>query len=156
MSTSLRNAILRTIRAFPGGWDSISAALGMTRNQLENRVYERRDQELGAHTILMMQKLTNTTYIIEHLAIESGGTFVRYPDMNHLEGDEAQEKLQELVVEIGELFSTYRDVMEDHVITDKEQDQLNAIVDKINRTTLEFKSLTYQYHGKPRSEVRND
>jgi hypothetical protein len=147
VSTSFRDSVLKTIRAFPGGWDAVSAALGMTRNQLENRVYERRDQELGSHAWLMMQKFTNTHHVIAHLAVESGGTFVKLPDLGNLCENAAQEKLQELVVEIGQLFSTYREAMEDHLITDKEQGRLNEIVDQINRTTLEFKALTLKCHG---------
>lgn len=139
--SGLRQAYLKTIRAFPGGWDAMCAALGMTRDALENRVYERRGQDVTVQTALMMQSFAGTTSVVEAMAVESGGVFVKLPAQDDVSEEVASAKFQELVEEVGELSKEFRAAMADHKISGKEQVRINDVIDRINRTTGEFRAL---------------
>lgn len=143
---TLRQAYLATIRAFPGGWDAMAAALGMTRDALENRIYERRGQDVTQQTALMMQSFTNSTAIAEAFSFESGGVFLLLPHGEELTEDVATLKFQELVEEVGELSKEFRAAMADHKITGKEQAKINHVIDRINRTTSEFRAVVKQFY----------
>ena len=65
------------IKVFPRGWDAIAAALEMTRNALENRIYETKRQTMSAETALVLQKMTGSTLFAEAVASLSGGAFVK-------------------------------------------------------------------------------
>jgi Sec-independent protein translocase protein TatA len=146
VSGLLKQSYLRTIRAFPGGWDAMCAALGMTRDALENRVYERRGQDVTVQTALMMQSFANTTAIAEAIAVESGGVFVKLPAFGVVSEAVATAKFQELVEEVGELSKEFRTAMADHKVNGKEQVRINDVIDRINRTTGEFRALVKQFY----------
>ena len=56
----MRKAYLSMIRAFPGGWDAMAGALGMSRDALENRIYERKGQSVLVETALQMQQFSSS------------------------------------------------------------------------------------------------
>ena len=143
---TLKQAYLKIIKAFPGGWDAMASALGMTRDALENRIYERRGQDLTVQTALMMQSFTNSTAFAEVIASESGGVFVKLPHVGDISEEMATAKFQLLVEEVGELSKEFRMAMEDHVLTRKEQMRLNDVIDRINRTTMEFRALLKPFY----------
>ena len=150
---NLRQAYIATIKAFPGSWDTMSAALAMTRDALENRIYERRGQDLTQQTALQMQIFSNTTYIAEAFAIESGGTFMKLPCVEHVGDEQVAAKFQELVEEIGLLSAKFRAATKDGFIDKKEEATIDGIVDAIHRTTAEFKALSKKYNGMHRHVV---
>ena len=143
---TLKQAYLKIIKAFPGGWDAMASALGMTRDALENRIYERRGQDLTVQTALMMQSFTNSTAFAEVIASESGGVFVAMPHVGELNKDVASAKFQELVEEVGELSKEFRHAVEAHHLSGKEQIRINDVIDRINRTTIEFHSVVKQFY----------
>ena len=122
-------------------------ALGMTRDALENRVYERRGQDLTQQTALQMQIFSNTTFIAEAFAAESGGTFLKLPCVEHVGDEVVAAKFQELVEEIGALSAKFRLAVKDGFINKKEEESLDSIVDDIHRTTSEFQALSKKYNG---------
>lgn len=62
---NIRKAYLAMIKEYPGGWDAMSAALGMTRDALENRIYERKGQSVLVETALQMQIFSASSHFAD-------------------------------------------------------------------------------------------
>jgi hypothetical protein len=143
----IRKAYLSMIKAFAGGWDAIAPALGMSRDALENRIYERKGQGLLVETAMQMQAFTGTTYFAQAVAAESGGTFVKLPNVDHIDNQDLFAKFTELQVELGQWsakFSEY--TANDGEIDSRERADLSAIVDEIHRTMDEMRALTFRLY----------
>ena len=142
----LREAYLKMIRAFNGGWDAIAPALGMTRNALQNRIYENQGQRLHVETALAMQAMSGTTHFAEAIATASGGTFVALPSIDAIENDSIQSKFNEAYAELGRLFNTFVAAAEDGVIDDKERRQLQALGEDMHRKTEQLLALMFHVY----------
>jgi hypothetical protein len=145
----IRKAYLSMIKAFAGGWDAISPALAMTRDALENRIYERKGQGLLVETAMQMQVFSGTTYFAQAVAAESGGTFLKLPNVDHVDNDSILNKMNELHVELGQWcqkFSEYTN--NDGQIDPRERADLSAIVDEVHRTLDEMRALTFRVYCK--------
>lgn len=140
---NLRQAYLGMIKAFPGGWDSIAAALGMTRDALENRVYERRNQTVSVDLAQQMQKFSGTTLFAEAIAAESGGVFTRLVDVAAITDENLHEKFQELYKNLGILSSQYIEFTSDNDINKAERAKLEATADQIHKTIQELMGLMF-------------
>jgi hypothetical protein len=53
------------IATYPGGWAAMAAALGMTKDALENCVYERKGQQINVHTAMQLQAFSQTEFFAE-------------------------------------------------------------------------------------------
>lgn len=143
---NLRQAYLRMIKAFPGGWDAMSGALGMSRDALENRIYERKGQGVSVDTALQMQEFSQTMMFTEAICTASGGTFVKLPCIDHIGNEEISEKYHEAFEQLGLLSSEYRRATKDGVVTPKERENLNAIIDKMHMIMDEIRALTFKFY----------
>lgn len=143
---TLREAFQKMIQAFPGGWESMAAALGMNVTKLENRVYERNGQEMGVRTARLMQEFSRTTFFVEALCAQSGGTFLKLPNFDHLDESAADAKIRQLVVQLGKLTAEFNKATEDRKISKSEHRKIDAIVDDLHKTIDEFKAITYRVH----------
>lgn len=134
------------IRAFPGGWDAISGALGMSRNGLENRVYERKGQGVNVDTALQLQAFSGTTLFAEAVAASSGGAFVKLPaDM--ADGNEAlAKKFREVYVRLGGFAARFEEATADDVIDARERVDLDAEMDGVQKALAEMMALTYRVY----------
>jgi len=137
------------IKAFPGGWDAIAAALGMSRNGLENRVYERKGQGVAVDTALQLQAFSGTTLFAEAVAASSGGAFVKLPaDLS--EGNEVlAKKFREVYVRLGGFAARFEEATADDVIDDRERADLDAIMDGLHKSLAEMMALTYRVYCAP-------
>lgn len=140
----IRKAYLSMIKAFQGGWDAIAPALGMSRDALENRIYERKGQGVLVETAMQMQKFSGTTFFAQAVAAESGGTFVKLPDMDHVDNDDILAKMNELHIELGQWSQKFAEATRDGEIDNRERADLSAIVDEMHRTINELKALTFR------------
>lgn len=143
---NLRQAYLGMIKSFPGGWDAICGALGMSRDSLENRIYERKGQDLNVQTALQMQSFSQTTMFAEAICAISGGTFVKLPCVDHIGNEEISDKFHEMYEELGLLSQEFREDTKDGVIDQREKERINALVDKIHKTMDEFRALTFKVY----------
>lgn len=146
----IKKSYLDMIRAFPGGWDAISAALGMTRNSLENRIYERKGQGVPVDTALQLQAFSGTTLFAEAVAASSGGTFVKLPadlaDGNELLG----KKFREVSIQFGHYAARFDKAIEgDDEIDSRERADLQAIGDSVHKAMSELLALTFRVYCKP-------
>mgnify|MGYP001627230051 CR=1 FL=1 len=146
----IRKSYLAMIRAFPGGWDAIAAALGMSRCALENRVYERKGQGVTVDTAMQLQAFSGTTLFAEAVAASSGGTFVKLPvdlvDGNELLG----KKFREVSIQFGHYAARFEKAIEgDDEIDASERADLQAIGDSVHKAMSELLALTFRVYCAP-------
>ncbi|OEZ85619.1 hypothetical protein JAB8_38010 [Janthinobacterium sp. HH106] len=138
------------IRAFPGGWDAIAAALGMSRNGLENRIYERKGQGVAVDTALQLQAFSNTTLFAEAVAASSGGAFVKLPaDLS--DGNEViAKKFREVYIRLGRFAEHFEAAIAgDDEIDEKERAELDAIMHGIHKSLSEMMAMSIRVYCKP-------
>lgn len=153
MFVNLRQCFLSMIKAYPGGWDAMAAALGMTRDALENRIYERKGQGLLGETERQMQKFSGTTCLAEAIATDAGGVFVKLPDDLSDSNEEMWTKAQQLHVELGRYFASVQKATADGVIDAREQLILNSDEARVHRVMAELHALVRRiYTPQPRRE----
>jgi hypothetical protein len=133
------------IKAFPGGWDAIAGALGMSRDALENRIYERKGQGLLVETALQMQKFSNSTHFAEAVAVQSGGTFVKLPDVE-VHNEDLTKKFNELYAELGKFSSDFNQATADEQIDRREETLLCNDVDRMHKTLAELLGLVLRVY----------
>ena len=145
----IRKSYLGMIKAFPGGWDAIAAALGMSRNGLENRVYERKGQGVTVDTALQLQAFSGTTLFAEAVAASSGGAFVKLPE-DICDGNEAlAKKFRDIYVRLGVFASHFEEATADEVIDPRERACLDADIDGLQRGLSELMALTIRVYCLP-------
>lgn len=145
----IKKSYLGMIKAFPGGWDAISAALGMSRNGLENRIYERKGQGVNVDTALQLQAFSGTTLFAEAVAASSGGAFVKLPE-DMADGNEAlAKKFREVYVRLGGFAARFEEVTADDVIDARERVDLDAEMDGVQKALAEMMALTYRVYCAP-------
>ncbi|WP_428718563.1 YmfL family putative regulatory protein [Undibacterium curvum] len=134
------------IGAYPGGWDAMAGALGMTRDALSNRIYERKGQGILVQTAMEMQEFSGTTIFAAGIAAMSSGTFVKLPDVDHIGNEEITGKFHEIFEEMGKLSANFREFTSDGVIDPGEQESLNDLIDRMHRTMDELRALTFKVY----------
>ena len=145
----IKKSYLGMIKAFPGGWDAIAAAVGMSRNGLENRVYERKGQGVTVDTALLLQAFSGTTLFAEAVAASSGGAFVKLPE-DISDGNEAlAKKFRDIYVRLGIFASHFEEATADEVIDPRERACLDADIDGLQRGLSELMALTIRVYCKP-------
>lgn len=149
---NLRQSYQAMIREYPGGWDAMAAALGMSRMCLENRIYERKGQSVLVETALQMQEFSGTTHFAEAVAQISGGLFMNLPDHNGKDRDELLAKFNELYGELGDLSIKFKASVEDGEIDKRERADLSDVGQNIHRTVEELLTLTFQIYCRPNKD----
>ena len=145
----IRKAYLGMVKVFPGGWDAISAAMGMSRNGLENRVYERKGQGVTVDTALQLQAFSGTSLFAEAVAASSGGAFVKLPaDLS--DGNEVlAKKFRDIYVRLGLFAGHFEEATADEVIDARERACLDADMDGLQRALSELMALTIRVYCLP-------
>lgn len=144
----IRKSYLEVIKAFPGGWDAMTGAVGMSRNALENRIYERKGQCVDVELAMLMQTFAGTTHFAEAVAIQSGGVFLKMPtDVDH-RNEDLGKKFRELNVRLGTFASTFDSAIDDDVINPKERGELEKLAADMQRTIAELLALSFRVYCK--------
>ncbi|MGZ9713917.1 YmfL family putative regulatory protein [Glaciimonas sp. GNP009] len=142
----IRKAYLSMIKAFGGGWDAMAPALGMSRDALENRIYERKGQSLMVETAIQMQEFSGTKLFAEAIAVISGGTFVVLPTVDNVDNDFIQSKFNETYAELGALFTAFTAAAADGEIDAKERRQLEGLGEDLHRKTEQLLGLIFSVY----------
>lgn len=145
----MRGTYLAMIKAIPGGWDVMCAALGLSRDALENRVYERKGQSVSVDLARQMQVVSGTTLWAEAVAAQSGGAFVRLPDVGPIGNEELLAKFNALYGEVGRLSHLFQTSIEDDDIDPVERRNLEKAGQQINCKTLELLAVAFRVFCKP-------
>ncbi len=120
-------------------------ALCMTRNALENRIYERNGSGVSVETALMMQKLSGSTFFAEAVAEHCGGTFVKLPESDS-DNVAIQSKFNELYIELGQFSRDFATATADDVIDKGERKMLEADGARLHKVVAELMSLTFRVY----------
>lgn len=149
----LRKARLQMIKAFQGGWDAMAGALGMSRDALENRIYERKGQSVLTELDLQMQAFSGTTAFAEAIASLSGGTFIKLPSIGEVDNESLLAKFNELHAELGMWSRKFADYTADGEVDPREQTDLSDVADKIHQTMDEMRALTFRIYCRDAGSV---
>lgn len=144
-----RQDYLDMIRAYSGGWAAMSAALGLSKDALENRIYERKGQSMSVHLSEQMQAFSGTTIFAEGVARDAGGVFLKLPEVREVGNDELLSEFNLLYAELGELSSKFRVYVADNDINKTERADLDGVAQQIHRKVEELLALTYRVYCKP-------
>lgn len=150
----VRSAVLKTISGITGKWVVAAAHLGMTENALKNRAYEAKGQSLTTDDALALQELSGTTYFAEAIAIASGGTFVKLPDIGEIENDSIQQMFNQNYAEIGRLFEAFTTAVADGVIDERERAQIESHGAELHRKTETLLALMFSVYCRHSNTVR--
>jgi hypothetical protein len=131
------------------GWNGTAATLGMTRSQLEARVYEVKGSGMRVDTALLIQAHAGTTHFAQAIAAASGGVFVELPSGDGATGEALQDKFHELYTELGRLSGTYTKAIEDNEIDRRERSELEDISQQMHKTMKELMGLMFQVYCRP-------
>ncbi|OHX15348.1 hypothetical protein BI343_03110 [Chromobacterium amazonense] len=131
-------------KAMAGGWSAMAAALGFSKDGLENRVYERKGQAVSVHEAMQMQAFSGTTLFAEAVAAEAGGVFIPLPDVAAVDDEEIQRVYMELVDEVGRLAREWSEATRDGEVDKRERQRLEAIRDAICTKVTQMNHLTFQ------------
>ncbi len=143
----IRAAHIGMIKAYPGGWDAMAAALGMSRPALQNRLYECKGQGLLGETSMQMQAFSRTTLYAEAVATASGGTFVLLPDVGECGNDALLRKFQELYKDLGTFSAHFAEATADDVIDASERKLLAADGARLHRVIAQIQALALKVYG---------
>lgn len=131
------------------GWTGTAATLGMTRSQLEARVYEVKGSGMRVSTALLIQAHAGTTHFAQAIALASGGVFVELPSGEGATGEALHDKFHELYTELGRLSGTYTKAIEDNEIDRSERSELEDISQQMHKTMKELMGLMFQVYCRP-------
>lgn len=139
----VRNAIIEMVNQVNGSWPVSAAYLGMSETALRNRVYESKGQAVRWRDALRLQELSQTTHFAEAVAIESGGTFIKLPEIGGVDGEDVTRKFHELYAELGELSVEFQAATRDGEIDKRERERINNVVDRMHKTMDELRAVTF-------------
>ena len=131
------------------GWTGTAATLGMTKSQLEARVYEVKGSGMRVDTALLIQAHAGTTHFAQAIAVASGGVFVELPSGEGVNGESLQGKFHELYTELGLLSAAYTKAIEDNEIDPRERVELDDISQQMHKTMKELMGLMFQVYCRP-------
>ncbi|MDC7699566.1 YmfL family putative regulatory protein [Vogesella indigofera] len=140
----LRTSYQQMCRAMPGGWAAMAAALGLSKDGLENRVYERKGQEITVHQAMQMQAMSGTSLFAEAVAADSGGVFIPLSQVDGVDDEEIQALYMALVEEVGKLAREWREATRDGEVCKKERARLDAIRMAICTKATQMNDLTFK------------
>ncbi|WP_462370349.1 YmfL family putative regulatory protein [Oxalobacter formigenes] len=149
----MRSSYQKMITAYPGGWSAMAAAMGWSLAGLENRVYERKNQQMSVHDAFQIQEFSGSSAFAEAVAARSGGTFIKLPEVGAISNEDLFKKFQTLHVYLGVLSEEHMDSTEDGKIDKKERVRLEAIEKDIHRTLAELMAITYMIYCPDEVEV---
>lgn len=138
-------ALLKMIRLV-GGMSKAAEQLGYTRDALSNRVYGRKGQQLHDDDILDLQALSSQCFYAEAFAADSGGVFVKLPEISEMENEELLTKWNALYSKVGEFSRVFSAAIEDEEVDRKERADLVAIGNKVNKLVQELLALTFRIY----------
>lgn len=140
----LRSSYQQMCKAMAGGWAAMAASLGLSKDGLENRVYERKGQEVTVHQAMQMQAMSGTTLFAEAVAADSGGVFIPLPNVDGVDDEEIQTLYMALVEEVGKLAREWREATRDGEVCKKERARLDAIRMAICTKATQMNDLTFK------------
>ncbi|MHB2068298.1 YmfL family putative regulatory protein [Escherichia coli] len=108
-------AVRKTIAALPGGYAEAAEWLDVTENALFNRLRADGDQIFPLGWAMILQRAAGTHYIADAVAQSAGGVFVSLPELEEVENADINQRLLEVIEQIGSYSKQIRSAIEDGV-----------------------------------------
>lgn len=118
-------AVRKTIAALPGGYAEAADWLDVTENALFNRLRADGDQIFPLGWAMVLQRAAGTHYIADAVAQSAGGVFVSLPEIEEVENADINQRLLEVIEQIGNYSKQIRSAIEDGVVEPHEQTAIN-------------------------------
>jgi hypothetical protein len=135
------------ICAVDGGWETAAFRLGMSLSALQNRVYGKKGSVLQIQHALGLQVISDTTLFAEAICEESGGMFMKLPEVDQeCDNEELLSKFTQILGDLGELASTHREAIKDGVVNDRERHDLEHVAAAAHRHIQELLTLTFRIY----------
>ncbi|MEK8441689.1 YmfL family putative regulatory protein [Escherichia coli] len=109
-------AVRKTIAALPGGYAEAAEWLDVTENALFNRLRADGDQIFPLGWAMILQRAAGTHYIADAVAQSAGGVFVSLPEIEEVENADINQRLLEVIEQIGSYSKQIRSAIEDGVV----------------------------------------
>lgn len=152
----IKESYLAMIKAMSGGWGAMCGAMVVTRDALENRIYERKNRALSVDEALLMQSFSGTTFFAQAVATASGGTFVKLPEGLSDANDVLMSKFNELYRELGQFSKDFADATADDIVDNVERKILEADGARLHKVLAELQAITFRVYcpnqGMPENE----
>lgn len=116
---AIKNALCCMAAAPNGGHATTAAMLGLSKTCFENRLYQLKGQALSIEQAMLLQRMTERTDFAEAVAHESGGVFVRLPDVDEktVVGLDINQGFLDTFTQLGELVKKHSLLTDDGKIT---------------------------------------
>lgn len=148
-------AIKKTISSLPGGYAEAAEWLGVTEDALFNRLRTGGDQIFPMGWAMVLQKAAGVSYIADAFSRQTDNGIHISGASHEDENEEIGLKLAELVGQLGELVSAYREYINDGVVTHGEWQSLNDIAYQFRVTLMTFLNLISRVYCLPeKSDAR--
>jgi hypothetical protein len=120
-----RQVISAVICAYPGGRECAAARLGLPLKKFDNHAYETAGcRPLNDQQILLLEQETGTTHLVDYLAAQYGGFFVRQAEVGDLDNLDLYARSVKTAVKRGLVDQIIGQALEDGVIDEKEVVQI--------------------------------
>jgi hypothetical protein len=140
------------------GWNGTAATLGMSKSQLEARVYEVKGSGMRVDTALLIQSYAGTKHFAQAVAHASGGVYIDLPEAEAFHGEDLESKFRDLICKLGDLSRTYGEAKADGEIDRRERAELEGIAQQMHKTLQELMALMFHVYCRPTAPnpSRND
>lgn len=147
----MRSVYVRMCQAFPGGTEAMAAAMGLTRDALKNRIYERKGQRVSVDEAMLMQDFSGTKFFANEVARQSGGVFLEVIPAGIRDRTELLTEFNRLTQELGELSKEYELSVRDGQIDQSEKNQLQMQAYRIHKQLEKILAISFAIY-----EVKED
>lgn len=141
-----RQTYLSMIRKMPGGMEAMSAALGLTRSALENRIYERRGQAVSVDQALQMAAFVGSSDFAQFVAEQTGGVFIALPEGDVDDRDELLNQWNDVYAELGELSRAFQESILDGEVDARERQRLADVAHAVHVALTKLMELTFSVY----------
>ena len=118
-------AVRKTIATLPGGYAEAADWLDVTENALFNRLRADGDQIFPLGWAMVLQRAGGTHFIADAVAQSANGVFVSLPDVEDVDNADINQRLLEVIEQIGSYSKQIRSAIEDGVVEPHEKTAIN-------------------------------
>lgn len=116
-----RQVISAVICAYPGGRECAAARLGLPLKKFDNHAYETAGcRPLNDQQILLLEQETGTTHLVDYMAGQYGGYFVKHVDVSDLDNMDLYARAVDTSAKRGVVDQIIAKALEDGVIDEQE------------------------------------
>lgn len=128
-----------------------SAAMGLTKDALKNRIYERKGQRVSVDEAMLMQDFSGTKFFANEVARQSGGVFLEVIPAGIRERSELLTEFNRLTQELGELSKDYELSVRDGQIDGAEKVMLKRQAYRIHKQLEKILAISFAIY-----EIKED